>query len=98
MVVKAVHGTRQGVISASLSDANVQLTELGSVSVRPHVIITIDDALAILSRPQAHARWFHGNAIHPGKPKSAHTLAAAAAAAATLPSMHCSHGLVSSQM
>lgn len=66
VVVKAVHGTRQGVISASLSDATVQLAELGSASQRRHVITSIDDALAVLSRPMFRIRWFHRNAVHPG--------------------------------
>ena len=78
IVVKAVHGTRQGVISASLTDATVQLTELGSISQRPHVITTLDDALVMLSRPLCNTKWFHSNAVHPGKSTSAHSLPAAA--------------------
>ena len=69
VVVKAVHGTRQGVISASLSDATVHLTELGPGSQRQYVITSINDALAVLSRPQPRGRWLHRNAVYPGKPQ-----------------------------
>ena len=87
VVVKAIHGTRQGVISASLTDATVQLTELGSRSQRPHVIATLNDAVVMLSRPQSITTWLHSNVIHPGKPKPAHSLPAAA----VVRRMHCTH-------
>lgn len=67
VVVKALHGTRQGVISASLPDATIQLTELGPASQQRHVITSIDDALTLLTRPQSRGRWFHRNAIFPGE-------------------------------
>ena len=66
VVVKALHGTRQGLISANLSDATVQLTELGS-GVRRHVIAELDDALTLLSTTQPHRRWLHRNAVFPGE-------------------------------
>jgi hypothetical protein len=66
VVVKAQHGTRQGLIEASLSNASLQLTEIGSMRQQQHIITNLGDAVAVMSRPQ-QVQWFQKNTVHPGK-------------------------------
>jgi len=66
VVVKAQHGTRQGLIEASLSKASLLLTEFGSVRQQQYIITNLGDAIAVMSRPQ-QVQWFQKNTVHPGK-------------------------------
>ena len=66
MVVKAQHGTRQGLIEVSLSKASLLLTELGSMRQQQYIITNLGDAIAVMSRPQ-QVQWFRKNTVHPGK-------------------------------
>ncbi|KAA6425220.1 MAG: dual specificity catalytic domain containing, partial [Trebouxia sp. A1-2] len=64
VVVKAQHGTRQGLIEASLSKASLLLTEFGSMRQQQYIITNLGDAVALMSRPQ-QVHWFRKNAVHP---------------------------------
>ena len=66
VVVKAQHGTRQGIINVSLRHASVQLTELGMTGQQHHVVTDISHAFAVLSKPQHNLQWLRQNVVHPG--------------------------------
>ncbi len=65
-MVKAQHGTRQGLIEASLSKASLLLTEIGSVRQQQYIITNLGDAIAVMSKPQ-QVHWFRKNTVHPGE-------------------------------
>ena len=66
VVVKAQHGTRHGLIQASLSKASLLLTEFGSTRQQQYIITNLGDAIAVMSKTQ-QVQWFRKNTVHPGK-------------------------------